>query len=119
MPTDRRRSQRRLLVFPLRLRLGNGLFPGHARDLSVDGIGLWFIPQTTTISALREALTGHQRGAIEVPFPHRSFVARVCIVHTEPRHGSVRVGLAFNTPGEATRLLQWLEDYGAPMSSAS
>jgi hypothetical protein len=116
VPNDRRQATRYPLLFPLRLRLGDDVFPGHASDLSVSGVGLRFAPQSDVAYALYHALVSHERGAIEVAFAHKSFVARVRITRSEAPEDDIQVGVAFDNPEEAARLIDWLEDYGTPIT---
>jgi PilZ domain len=117
VPSDRRKATRYPLIFPLRLRLGDDVFPGQASDLSVGGVGLRFAPQPDVAYALYQALVNHERGAIEVAFAHQCFVARVRITRSEAPEDDIQVGVAFDNPEEAERLIDWLEDYGTPIST--
>lgn len=111
-PRDRRRSARRQLTFPVRLRLGDEIFWGQARDLSESGIGLWFAPRSDGASALTSALTDHKRGVIEVQGTGGSIVARVHIARSaSPRDGTY-IGASFGYSAEAERLICWLEAHG-------
>jgi PilZ domain-containing protein len=114
VPRDRRQTRRHALDFPLRLRLGAALFPGHASNLSVGGGGLRLLPGPDARSALGQALASHERGALELLLGDLRFVARVRIAHVMSSRDGLHVGVAFDNSQEAERLIRWLKAHGLP-----
>lgn len=110
-PTERRQAGRRPLDLPLRLRLGNDLFPGQSSDLSAGGIGMRLGPQSDA-HILDGALSSHERGALELLLGDIRFVARVRIARVQPVCNGIHVGLAIADSMEAERLIRRLEACG-------
>jgi hypothetical protein len=103
----------------VRLRLGDELFWGEARDLSDSGIGLWFPPRSDGAPTLGSALAGHERGVIEVPRAGGFMIARVRIARSvSPRDGTY-VGATFGYSMEAERLIPWLEKQGMALPTSA
>jgi hypothetical protein len=94
---------------PVRLRLGPDLFAGRGRNLSPGGIGLR-LEAGTGNPTLVEALSTHQRGAIELDCDGTRMVARVRIAHIQWFEATAIVGLAIDDQHEAERLIEVLDE---------
>lgn len=112
LPGDRRQAARRPLNLPMRLRMGAGIFSGHARDISAGGIGVLLMPGVED-PVLHHTLAEHERGAVELFLGDIRLVVRVRIAHVRLNPDAVQLGAAIDTLEEAHRLIARLEACGA------